>query len=418
MPGNRRDFLKRMTLATMTACAAPTLLSSRVLGREGYPAPNERVNVGVIGIGSRGPDLVHGFGGNSQSRIIAVCDCFERKAVSGRDRVNGIYRDRACEIIPKYEEMIARDDIDVIVNVTPDHWHTKISIEAMRAGKDVYCEKPLTLTLEESRQIVAAARKYNRVATSGSQRVMEDYGYMAPVLMSGAIGEVTDVFVGLGPAGKECYLPEEPIPEGFDWDRWLGQTPWAPYNAERCSGDYGGGWRNYMEYGNGFLADWGAHKFGGAMYVTGVDAMVPTRILPPKCEENPEDRMTLIFPNGLKMHHVSGGHDITFVGTEGTYRHDADRGKILPRKVVELRRYSGGANDIIGDFLYCVYHRLRPFQDFFYGANTASLCQLANIGYRLNRPLTFNPEKWDFEHDDAASRMVSRPQRWPYTIEV
>ncbi|MDO4558227.1 MAG: Gfo/Idh/MocA family oxidoreductase, partial [Planctomycetia bacterium] len=129
------------------------------------------------------------------------------------DLVNRLQKNDDCEIIGKYEELIHRDNVDVVVIATPDHWHTKIAIEAMRAGKDVYCEKPLTLTLEESRQIVAAARKYNRVATSGSQRVMEDYGYMAPVIRSGAIGEVTDVFVGLSGPGRECYIPEEPIPE-------------------------------------------------------------------------------------------------------------------------------------------------------------------------------------------------------------
>ncbi|MDD3469888.1 MAG: Gfo/Idh/MocA family oxidoreductase [Thermoguttaceae bacterium] len=417
MQRNRRNFLKQFAGTAAATMLVPTFVSGRVLGKEGVPSPNNRVIAGIVGIGSRGPDLIHGFCGNPQAKMIAVCDCYRMKAERAQGLVNSLYKNEDCEIIPTYEEMIARKEIDVIVIATPDHWHTKIAIEAMRGGKDVYSEKPLTLTLEESRQIVAAARKYNRVATSGSQRVMEDYGYMAPVIQSGAIGQVTDVFVGLGGPGRECYIPEEPIPEGFDWDRWLGQAPWAPYSAERCSGSYGGGWRNWCEYGNGFLADWGAHKFGGAMYVTGTDDMVPVKILPPKCEENPEDRLTLIFPNGIKMHHASG-YDITFVGTEGTYVHEADRGKILPRKVVELRRYSGGATNIIGDFLYCVYNRLRPFQDFNYGAKTAAACQMANIGYKLNRPLTFDPVKWDFVGDDAASRMVSRPQRAPYTIEV
>ena len=418
---SRRSFLAAGTFAA----ASPLVLSSRVLGREGIIAPNEKIIMGLIGYGNRGSEIMGGFlGGNYQ--MVAIADCKKWRIDEGVNRVNGQYRNSDCKGYAKYEEILARNDIDAVAVSTPDHWHTKVSVEACKAGKDVYCEKPLTHTPAESRQIVAAARKYNRVCTSGSQRVMEDYGYMAPIIQSGAIGEVKEAFYECGGAPDDAYYPEAPIPEGFDWDRWLGPAPWVPYNEERCSGSYGGGWRRYGDYGNGFLADWGAHKLGGILYVLGIDHLEPLEILPPKCEQNPEDYLTFIFPGGIKIHHIRRDHDITFVGSEGELWHGRDpksgnpnsgnRNRFKPLYQVDVRRYNGGVRDLHSDFAYCVRNRLRPFQDFFYGAVTATCCQLANITYKLNRPLKWDAEKTAFVNDEQANRWVSRPKRSPYEI--
>lgn len=409
---SRRNFLG----VVAGACAAPLLVPNTVFGQDGT-APNERLNVVFIGVGNRGNEVIGDFGGNRGTRITGVCDCYTAHAERGRDKVNNIYRNKDCKIYPKYEEVLEDKAVDVVVVTTPDHWHTKMTVEACKAGKDVYCEKPLTLTLAEGKHIVAAARKYNRVCTSGSQRVWQDYGhYMAPVIQSGAIGEVTDIYSWSGNPPKICYTPEEQIPVGMDWDRWLGQAPFSLYSQDRSSGSYGGGWRQYGDYGNGFLADWGAHKFGGAMYSMGMDDQLPIKIIPPGVDENENSRnLTMVFKNGLRLHHAPG-YDITFKGTEREFR-NGDR-SIKPLKPVELRTYSGGATNIVGDFVYCVKNRLRPFQDLFYGATTAGICQLAAIGYRLGRTLNWDPEKYDFVNDDQASRFISRPQRPPYTYEV
>lgn len=409
---NRRQFLA----ASAGACAAPLVFSNRALGRDGFPAPNSKLNVVVIGIGSRGGDIIGGFGANPSSRIIGVCDCNAPHAERGKRLVDNVNKDTACVIYPKYEDVLADANVDIVACVTPDHWHTKIAVESCLAGKDIFCEKPLTLTLAEGRQIVAAARKTNRVCCSGSQRVWEDYGnYMAPVIQSGAIGDVKEIFVNVGGPPIVCDLPEEPIPAGMDWERWLGQAPIAPYNAERCSGSYGGGWRRYTEYCNGFLADWGAHKFGGALYSIGKDLELPTTILPPNCEGNPNKYLTLVFADGLKIHHVPGSpHDITYVGTKREFR--AGDKSIKPLKLVDLRRYSGGTTNLINDFVYCVQNRQRPFQDFAYGATTAAVCQLANIGYKLGRPLQWDAAAFRFISDEEADKLISRPQRAPYTV--
>ncbi|MGL4593515.1 MAG: Gfo/Idh/MocA family protein [Thermoguttaceae bacterium] len=412
---SRRNFLK-VAAATF---AAPLVLSSHVLGRDGAIAPSEQFVTAVIGYGNRGVDVTNMFfscGGDF--RIVAVCDCYEKHAQNGKNHIDQRNGNTDCKILPKYEDVLNRSDIDVVGIATPDHWHTKISVEACKAGKDVFCEKPLTLTPLESRQIVAAARKYNRICSSGSQRVMEDYGYMTPIVQSGALGEVKEAFFQVGPPPEDLYLPEQPIPAGMDWDRWLGQAPWTPYNADRCSGSYGGGWRRIWDYGNGFLADWGAHKLGGILYILGIDDKDPIEILPPNCEANPEDRLTLIYPGGIKIHHVKGGHDITLVGSEKTFRHQEDRGKIRPLHMPEIRRYSGPCTQLMQDFAYCVRNRVRPFQDFLYAAATATGCQLANITYKVNRPLKWDAEKTMFTNDEQANRFVSRPQRSPYIIEM
>ena len=242
---------------------------------------------------------------------------------------------------------------------------------------------------------------------------MEDYGYMTPIIQSGAIGEVKEVFVGLGDPPRHCYLPEQPIPEGFDWDRWQGQAPAAPYNSERCSGNYGGGWRRYGDYGTGFLADWGAHKFGGALYNMGMDLEEPVEILPAGYEGS--KYLCAVYKNGVKIYHAwNGPYDITFIGTEGTYEHQ--KTKLNPLKPVDVRRYSGGATNIADDFAFCVRNRLRPFQDFEYGAKTATLCQLMAIGHKLNRRLRWDSANCQFIDDPEANRHVKRIQRAPYVI--
>ena len=412
---NDTHRLSRRSFLAAAACAfsAPLVMPGRIFGFNGGVAPSNKINLFHIGLGNRGSELIGGFLGNPQYQVLGVCDCYKAHLDRAADRVNNHYHNNDAARYAHYEDVLQRADVDAICCACPDHWHTKISVEACMAGKDVYCEKPLTLTLQESRIIVKAARKYNRVCTSGSQRVMEDYGYMAPILQSGAIGEVKEVFVGLGNPPIHCYLPEQPIPEGFDWDRWQGQAPYAPYNSERCSGNYGGGWRRYTEYGNGFLADWGAHKFGGSLYVLGIDLEEPVELTPPGYEGN--QYCCAIFKNGLKMYYAwNSGYDITFKGTEGEYTHQQT--KMNPLKPVEVRRYSGGATNIADDFAFCVRNRIRPFQDFAYGATTAALCQLYAICVKLNRPLKWDQANCQFIGDDEANRHVRRVQRAPYTI--
>lgn len=411
---SRRQFLT----TTGISMTLPTFLPGNALGLEGTTSPNERLITALIGCGNRGRELLGGLLRSPDMQVTTVCDCFQERMESTRERICRYYGHADCRILPRYEEILQQKEVDVIVNATPDHWHTKITTEACQAGKDVYCEKPLTLTPMESRLMIHAARRYNRVVTGGSQRVMEDYGYMAPIVQSGAIGEVKTAYVQVGNPPREALPLGEELPEGLDWDRWLGQAPWAPYHPWRCAGNYGGGWREFSEYGNGFLADWGAHKFAAVLYIVGLETEEPVTLLPPHCEENETGGVLAIYRNGFRMYHARGGHDITLVGSEREFRHGGDRGKIRPLRVVDVRRYHGGATRLLEDFNWCVRHRVRPFQDVEYPARAATLCQLMVLCYRLNRKLQWDAQTCSFVNDPIASRMVRRVQRAPYQIDL
>ena len=407
---------RRRFLAATAGLAAPLIVSKHVLGLNNTVSPSNKLIAAIIGHGNRGSEIMLGFANNPDFHLIGACDCYRQRAENAVERLNNNYGNDDAILFPKYEDILDRKDIDVVICACPDHWHTKIIVESCKAGKDVYCEKPLTLTLAEGRLVVKAARKYNRVVSSGSQRVMEDYGALAPIVQGGQIGEIKHAYAGVGGPPSQVYLPEEEIPEGFDWDRWLGQTPYLPYNHDRCSGNYGGGWRRIFEYGNGFLADWGAHKFGGAAYACGLDGEEPVKVLQPHSGENETEYMTVVYKNGVQLHHAPQ-FDITIVGTEGSVK-TGDPSNQHPKHVVNIRRYHGAVADINSDAGYCFKNRVRPFQDVEFGAKIAAICQLMNIGYQTGRDLVWDSENTCFVGDDQANRLVSRIQRAPYTIEI
>ena len=415
MPRKSSPISRRRFLAA-GAAAAPLVLSSRVLGLNNTVSPSNRLVCAMIGIGNRGGETLLPFAQLPDFYMIGVCDCYKAHAQEGKDRLDAHFGNSDAIIFPKYEDILERSDIDVVISTTPDHWHTKIIVESCKAGKDVFSEKPLTLTLAEGRMVVKAARMYNRVVSSGSQRVIEDYGKLALIVQAGDIGEVKDIFCGVGGPPSQAYLPEEEIPEGMDWDRWQGQAPWRPYNHERCSGSYGGGWRAIYEYGNGFLADWGAHKFGGAVYACGLDGEEPVKVLQPHSGGNETDFMTVEFANGVQLHHAPE-HDITIVGSEGAIQ-TGNAWQVVPSRVVDIRRYHGALEEIRADAAWSFKHRVRPFQDVQFGANTAAICQLLHIGYQVKRDLVWDSANTRFIGDDEANRLVSRVQRAPYTIEI
>lgn len=393
---SRRRFLKA------AAVAAPLLVAGRVLGKDGFFSPSETINVGLIGIGTRRSNI----GSRPGARFVAYCDIDTRRLPKDNPDL---------KTFQYYEEMYQMPELDVVSIAAPDHWHTKMTVDACKLGLDVYCEKPLTFTLMESRQIVEAARKYNRVVSSGSQRVMEDYGrFMAPIIQSGAIGEVKEIYAGCGgPPSERTYDPE-PCPPELDWEQWVGQAAWFPYSKRAIQPMT---WRFNSAFGTGGLGDWGGHNFGGALYSCGMDHIAPKEICAPNTERNPSGGAMIIMENGVKFHHGSPRGTIMIVGTEGTYVHKQTP-EIKARHAVDVRRYSGGATEIADDFLYCVRNRLRPFQDVFYGANVSDYGHMCILAYKLQRDLVWDKEKMEFVGDREATSLVSRVQRAPYQIEL
>ncbi len=397
----KTQISRRKFIGAAAACSLPLFVPGRVLGKDGHFPPSETINVGLIGLGTRRSNVGHRPG----ARFCAYCDIDTRRLPKEE---NGV------KTFQYYQEMYDMPELDVVSVSTPDHWHTRMTIDACKKGKDVYCEKPLTFSLMESRQIVEAARKYDRVVSSGSQRVMEDYGhYMAPIIMSGAIGEVKEIYVGCGGAPSERTYDPEPCPKELDWDAWVGQAPYFEY-SKRATDPMT--WRYNTAFGTGGLGDWGGHNFGGALYSCGMDHVAPKEIFAPHTEENPTGGAMILMENGVKFYH-SEGHYIRIVGTKGEFVHGRNP-QLRPLKAVNVRRYSGGADNIADDFLYCVRRRTRPFQDVFYGANVSDYGHMCIIVYKLKRNLVWDKEKMEFVGDREATAMVSKVQRAPYQIEV
>lgn len=425
----RRQFLATATAAS-AAVAAPMFLSPRLwaAGKEGS-GPNGRLNIGFIGMGMMNRGHLGGLLGSSDVQVVAVCDVHAVRLEDAQNRVHsryakeresGVYK--GCAAYEDFRELLARQDIDAVVIATPDHWHAIPAILAARAKKDVYCEKPLSFTIAESRAMVQAARENQIVFQTGSQQRTEFGGHFrraVEYVRSGRIGKVKTVRVGVGGPAKPCDLPEEKLEEKVNWDLWNGPSPDRGYSSVLCPKGLHGhfpAWRNYKEYAGGGLADMGAHHFDIAQWALDMDHSGPVEIHPP---EKGDTGLRFVYANGIEMFH-GGPSGCTFEGTEGTIY--VDRGGIkstpdtilatpLEEKDFHLEKIAGNHRQ---NWLDCIKSRGKPVADVEIGARSAQVCQLGNIGYWLRRPLKWNPEKEEFVGDAEANALRSRENRAPW----
>lgn len=359
--------------------------------------------MGGIGIGNQGGGDQGAFLGRDDVQYVAVCDVRRNAREEAQRRVNSHYGNSDCKAYTDFREMLARPDIDAIHIATPDHWHAIMVVAACKAGKDVFCQKPESLTIREGRAMVDVARRYNRVVSGGSQRVLEDYRGVVHKCWNGSIGTPTEAFANPGMPSNHCYLPGEPVPDGLDWDMWLGPAPLAPYHPYRMSGSFainGTSWRSWRDYSGGSMTDWGAHHFGGVLFALNKMEEGPVEILPP----NGSDRkyLTFVYADGLRLYH-SLDHAVDVIG---------DGKPVAPREIPRYR----GQGGIHGDFIECVKTRARPFRDIERGHRAISLAHLGTIAYDLNRPLKWDPVKEVFPGDAQANCFLDRARREPWTI--
>ena len=315
---NRRAFLK----AAAATAVSPCLFTSAAPGDDNRPPPSERIVMGGIGIGNQGKGDLGAFLGRNDVQYVAVCDVRQGVRDAAKGRVDQHYGNKDCKAYNDFRELLARPDIDAVHVATPDHWHAIMVIEACRNGKDVYCQKPETRTLREGPLMVEAARRYGRVVSGGSQRVLEDYRQVVNQCWGGELGAIQSINVNVGPLSQPCNLPAEPVPPDMDWDMWLGPAPWAPYNKARCDGNFstsGGSWRSYSDYSGGGMTDWGAHHFGGATFAIDVRELEPVEVT---YHDDPDGKyLTFRYPNGLLLHHNHPKMgNLQVVGTPGEKR--------------------------------------------------------------------------------------------------
>ena len=400
---SRRCFVK----AAGAAVAIPTIITTNALGAsDGTPPASDRITMGGVGCGGRGSGDLRQIMGDKRVQMVAACDV-KMQALEGWTK-----RDSNIKGYVDYRELIARDDIDMIMCGTPDHWHAQVTIDAMKTGKDIFCEKPLTLTIAEGRKMVEVTRKYGRVFSSGSQRVIGDFGKLACAANSGRYGKVLVAHASPGGPPRRCYLGASSTPEKdrINWDLWLGPAPWVPYHPYRCGRAYGlggKGFRTWYDYSGGMMTDWGGHKFGAAMHGLKKDHTGPCEVIYPGnqgCKY-----LTFKFKDGQQLV-VGGGQK--YICEKG----EAKPYNGMPSPPPGLRWYEDGANSPHKDIVNCIISRKRPFRDVEYAHRTATICHLGNICYMLKRDLKWDPDKEDFIGDPEASRLVDRPRRGPWQI--
>jgi hypothetical protein len=404
MKTTRRKFLSTTGTAT-AAIGFPAIIPASALGNADRPAPSNRIVMGGIGIGNMGRGDHGAFLGKKDVQYVAICDVRKGAMNQGKAKTDAKYGNKDCKAHDDYREILSRDDIDAVHIATPDHWHAQMIIEACRHGKDVFCQKPESLTLGEGSLMVETARRYGRVVSGGSQRVLEDYKSTALRCWNGSYGKISSINVNVGPMSKPCNLPQENLPGDINWEMWLGPAPWAPYNSKRCSGSFstsGNSWRSYIDYSGGGMTDWGAHHFGGATFTVDVRNLQPQEAV--LDEIDGKKFVSLKYPNGMEITHNKPGVGHFHVGRDNVQR----KGKEFPKYA--------GSGGITGDFIDCVKTRGRPFRDIEYAINTMAVPHLATIAYKLNRSLKWDAAKQAFIGDAEADRLRHRARREPWQI--
>jgi predicted dehydrogenase len=423
---SRRRFLG----AAATSLAAPWIVTS---ARGDAPPPGDRITMGLIGCGGMGGANLHGFLQKPEVQVLAVCDPDESRRASARARVeafyaagsrNGAYR--GCEQYNDFRDLLARGDIDAVIIATPDHWHALVVVSAARAGKDMYGEKPLSLTVRQGRVMSDTVRRYGRVFQTGSQqRSDERFRFACELVRNGRIGAVRTVTCGLPPGGTTGLHPPIPVPEGFDYDLWLGAAPWAPYCEQRTHYVF----RNILDYSGGNLTDWGAHHIDIAQWALGRMESGPTLV--EGAGTFPADglwnaavdyELSCLYDDGIRLvitSRVENG--VRFEGEAGTVFVNRERIEAEPAGLlattfgpneVHLFRSPGHRQN----FLDCVRSRREPIAPIEQAHRTITIAHLGNIAMQCRCPVRWDPGREVIIDNAEASRMLDRSMREPWRL--
>lgn len=425
---SRRRFVKSMAAAT---AAAPLIVPASALGRDGRAAPSERITVAMIGCGKMANDFhLSTLLKMEDVQMVAVCEVDRTRREHAKNRVETQYGGKpsfsGCDVTDDFREVAARDDIDAVCIATPDHWHAIPIIEACQAKKDVYCEKPLTLTILEAKRCIEAVNKYERVFQTGSQQRSSTFGQFrlaCELIRSGRIGDVKTITVGVGGPSKPCDLPEEELEPGLNWDMWLGQAPLRPYNSvlsPRGVHNHFPAWRAYREYSGGGHTDMGAHHYDIAQWALDMDDSGPVEVIPP---DDPSTGQGAVFryANGVEMVH-GGPQGCVFTGTKGKLH--IGRGVLTsePEEIVsvplgddEVHLFQSPGHH--RNWIDCIKSREKCIAPVEAGARTVTVIHLGNLAYEHGRSFKWDPKNWQFVDDDQANaELLDRQRRDPWQL--
>jgi predicted dehydrogenase len=430
----RREFLRKLTTLA-GALAAPLFVPASALGRGGFIPPSERINVGFIGVSPKGQSGGHlfggawtyvpgGYAGREDVQVLAVCDVWRDRREAARQRLDEIYAARfgvgqykACAAYNDFRELLARRDIDAVVISTPIHWHGVMSVLAAQAGKDIYCEKPTAITIRESQAMRATVQRHGRVFQAGTQQRSEYEGKFrraCEIVRSGAIGKVREVYA-FKPGGTFAWKrfgATKPVPEGLDWDLYLGPAPWQPF---------GGVVNAHMFCGAGDI-NWAPHHYDFIQWVLDADRSGPVEIF------FEQDVLQYRYANGVVVHACpppeggpGGSGGARFIGSEGWVAVDRDSIAASKPELLTAPLGAGAAavyhsTSHAGNFLECVRSRKQPICDIATAHRSASAVILGGLALELKRTLKWYPQQEQFINDDEANRMLSTTFRPPWLV--
>ena len=446
---SRRRFLKRAAGTAIGVIGFPYVAQSSALGKAGSIAPSNRITMGFIGVGGMGTNNMRGFMSNGDVQVVAVCDVVKgsdqyghwyksgwkgpwfgrepaRKIVEdyyGNQKSSGSFK--GCSAYVDFRELLAREDIDAVCITTPDHWHAIQVIMAARAGKDIYCEKPLSLTVAEGRAMVEAVRRYGIVLQTGTQqRSKQQSRFICELVRNKRIGELKKITVTIGPNNK--VAPERdwqpmPMPDWLDYDMWLGPAPWEPYHKDRCLYTF----RFGIDYSGGQTTNLGAHSIDVAQWANDTDRTGPVEV-----EDLggvfPKDGLfttaTYVhfrarYANGVELTcETQKDGPLRFEGTKGWIQRTAGSLETYPESLKtsvigpnEIRLYE--SNDHKRNFLDCIKTHSQTAAPVEIGHRSVTICHLGNIAMKLKRKLRWDPDKERFVNNEQANRMLSKPIR-------
>jgi predicted dehydrogenase len=452
MRSSRRELLRNAIHVSAAGFAFPTIVPARALGLSGGVAAGARITIGVIGTGNQGMNDIRSFLRDDRVQIVAVCDVnrespgYWENAIGGREparrlvddyyaanKTSGTYR--GCDACVDFREVLGRRDIDAVEICTPDHWHAIMVLEACAAGKDIYCQKPLSLTIEEGRAMsFAVARKHVVFQTGSQQRSEARFRRACELVRNGRIGELRKVKVGL-PGGRRDLTGSgirktpEAVPAGFDYERWLGPAPAAPYAPGRCFVNF----RWIYDYSGGQVTDWGGHHPDCAQWGMGTELTGPIEIRAARGTFPPDElwntatefSFEAVYDNGLTML-ISDKEKmgVTFEGSQGTIF--VNRGELEAKPKVLLDSKIGpdgihlyNSDSHFRNFIDCVRSRQPTAAPAEVAHRSITICHLGNIALRLGRErLRWDPRTEQVIGDDEAARMLSRPYRAPWVLPV
>ena len=423
----RRTFLKSAAAAG-AAAAFPAIVPSSVLASAGNNAPSNRITLGLIGAGGRGVGVMRSFMGRGDVQMLAICDVDRAHLDPVVDAVNARQNSSDCAAYTDFREVTRRDDIDAVLIGTPDHWHVVQALDAVRNGQDVFVEKPMAYSIYEGRVLSDAVAQEGRILQTGSQQRSDArFRQACELVRNGRIGRLHTINAGIPGNNRTCEPTWEPqpVPEGFDYDMWLGPAPWAEYHEQRCHYTF----RFILDYSGGQVTNFGAHNLDIAQWAIGMDDSGPIEISG-NGEFLPSGLFTTatkvyfecVYENGVRLTCRTGRFGTYFEGSEGSIYVDRGQIRATPESILDeplgegdIRLYE--SNDHVGNFVDCMRTREQPICDAEVGHRSSTICNLGNIAMLLgaNR-LRWDPQKEEFPDSAEANALVRPSMREPWTV--